>query len=98
MGGCASKPKESDIGEGSVPTENAVVESKNATTETDATLTQVCGFHFIISFGFVIVFSNINRHLFFFFFLSIYQSSSFLISDRRILVLNRFREYSQVYL
>ncbi|EOA17990.1 hypothetical protein CARUB_v10006431mg [Capsella rubella] len=39
MGGCASKPKESDIVEGSVPTENAVVESKNATTETDATLT-----------------------------------------------------------
>lgn len=85
MGGCASKPKESDIGEGSVPTENAVVESKNATTETDATLTQVCGFHFIISFGFVIVFSNINRRL-------------FLISERRILVLNRFRELCQVYL
>jgi len=41
MGACASKPKESDIVEGSVSTENAVVESKNAATETDATLTQV---------------------------------------------------------
>lgn len=41
MGGCASVPKESDIVEGSVPTENVVVESKDVTTETDTTLTQV---------------------------------------------------------
>lgn len=41
MGGCASQPKESDIVEGSVPTDNVVVESKDATTQIDATLTQV---------------------------------------------------------
>ncbi|CAF2028840.1 hypothetical protein F2Q70_00033178 [Brassica cretica] len=40
MGGCASVPKESDIVEGSAPTENVVVESKDVTTETDTTLTQ----------------------------------------------------------
>ncbi|CAN8273661.1 unnamed protein product [Cochlearia groenlandica] len=41
MGGCASKPKESDIAEGSVPTtDNAVVESKDVSTETDTILTQ----------------------------------------------------------
>ena len=41
MGGCASIPKESDIVEGSVPTENVVVESKDVTTEADTTLSQV---------------------------------------------------------
>ena len=33
MGGCASKPKESDILETSAVTENAVVESKNVESE-----------------------------------------------------------------
>ncbi|CAN7110025.1 unnamed protein product [Brassica rapa subsp. narinosa] len=38
MGACGSKPKESDIVESLVPTDNVVVESKN---ETDTTLVQV---------------------------------------------------------